>query len=280
MGSSGGAGRWGFIGLGEMGEPMAANLLCAGFDVIAFDRDAGRVRVAASRGATAASSVAEVARAAAVVSICVREAAQLDAVLDGGLVEHASAETAVLIHSTVGREACCAAAARLSARGATVVDAPVSGMRMAAEAATLAFFVGAAPDALDRVRHGLDAMGRVVVHVGDVGSGQIAKIANNLVAFGNAGILHEATELARAGGVEEHRLLEALAVGSARSWTLTNWGFLRRGWRESQPGGASAVRAIVEKDLTLAASSAATLGVEAPFAALAGRVVPGVVSEL
>ena len=269
---------WGFIGLGEMGEPMVANLLHRGLGVIAFDQDASRVQLAAARGATAASSVAEVARGADVISICVRQGSQLDAVLDDGLVEHASADTTVLIHSTVGRGVCQAAAARLSSRGAAVLDAPVSGMRMAAEAGTLAFFVGGAQDVVDRVRYGLDAMGRSVVRVGDVGSGQIAKVANNLVAFGTAAVVHEATELARAAGVDEERLLAALAEGSGRSWAVENWAFLRREWIDSQPGGATAVRAIIEKDLTLAAETAAEVGTDAPFAALAGQIAPRVLS--
>lgn len=276
MSSDGGTGRWGFIGLGEMGEPMAGCLLDQGLDVVAFDHDPARVALVASRGASAAPSVAQVALAADAVSICVRDAAQVDAVLDDGLVEHASSETAVLIHSTIGREACRAAAARLTARGATVLDAPVSGMRMAAEAGALAFFVGGAREAVDRARPGLDAMGRVVLHVGDVGAGQIAKIANNLVAFANAGILHEATHLARAAGLDERRLLAALAEGSARSWAVDNWEFLRRDWVDSQPGGAAAVRAIVEKDLALAAEAAADAGGEARFTALAAAIVPGV----
>lgn len=278
MSSSADSGRWGFIGLGEMGEPMVGSLVDEGFDVVAFDRDPARVGLTAARGATAASSVAEVAHAADVVSICVRHAGQVDAVLDDGLLDHASARTLVLIHSTIGREACRAVAARLSAEEASVLDAPVSGMRMAAEAGTLAFFVGGAQDALERVRPGLDAMGRVAVHVGDVGAGQIAKIANNLVAFGNAAVVHEATELGRAAGLDEGRLLAALAEGSARSWAVENWPFLRRGWIDSQPGGASAVRAIVEKDLALAASAAADAGSDAPFTELAAGILPGVLS--
>lgn len=278
MSSSGDSRPWGFIGLGEMGEPMAGSLLGQGLSVVAFDHERARVALAAARGATAATSVAEVALAADVVSICVRHAAQVDAVLDDGLVEHASPETVVLIHSTIGREACRATAARLAARGATVLDAPVSGMRMAAEAGSLAFFVGGAHEAVDRVRAGLDAMGRIVVHVGDVGAGQIAKIANNLVAFANAAILHEAMELARAAGLDERRLLAALIEGSGRSWAVENWDFLQRGWVDSQPGGAAAVRAIIEKDLALAASAAADAGRDAPFTALAAAIVPGVLS--
>lgn len=273
-------GAWGFVGLGEMGEPMVANLLAQGLEVVAFDCDQERVGLSAARGAGAAGGVAEVARAADIVSICVREAAQLHAVLDDGLVGAASPSTVVLIHSTVGREACRAAAARLAARGACVLDAPVSGMRMAAEAGTLAFFVSGPVAALDGVRHGLDAMGRVVMQVGDdVGAGQVVKIANNLMAFASAGLVHEVTEFARRADVDEERLLEALSHGSARSWVIENWPFLSREWSASQPGGAAAVRAIVQKDLDLAATTAQEVGVEAPFTALAAGTVPAVLGR-
>jgi 3-hydroxyisobutyrate dehydrogenase-like beta-hydroxyacid dehydrogenase len=269
---------WGFIGLGEMGAPMVSSLLAGGLEVIAFDLDPGRLAGAGARGATTASSVAEIARAAAVVSICVRDAADLGAVLDDGLVAAATPETIVLVHSTVGREACVASAARLGERGAALLDAPVSGMRMAAEEAALTFFVGGRERVLASVRAGLEAMGRAVVHVGDVGAAQVVKIANNLVAFASAGVLHEAVSLARAAAVDEDRLLDALALGSARSWVVENWRFLSGEWSASQPEGAAAVRAIVEKDLSLAVAAARAVAVEAPLAERAAELVPGLLA--
>jgi 3-hydroxyisobutyrate dehydrogenase-like beta-hydroxyacid dehydrogenase len=269
---------WGFIGLGEMGAPMVDNLLRQGVDVVAFDRDASRVTAACERGARGAASVSSMMRAADVVSVCVRDGAQLHALLDDGLDEHASERTVLLVHSTIGAAACRALGERLAVRGAVVLDAPISGMRLAAEQGTLAFFVGGSSDALERVRHGLDAMGRVVIHVGDVGAGQAVKIANNLVAFGTAGLVHEATELARLAGVDEERVIEALAVASARSWVVEHWSFLRREWIRSQPGGAAAVREIVSKDLSLATGAAKEAGIPAPFAEVAERVVPPVLA--
>jgi 3-hydroxyisobutyrate dehydrogenase len=269
---------WGFIGLGEMGAPMVDNLLRHGVDVIAFDVDPSRVTAACERGARGATSPASVMGTTDVVSVCVRDGAQLDALLDDGLDEHASERTVLLVHSTIGAAACRALGERLAVRGAVVLDAPISGMRLAAEQGTLAFFVGGSSDALERVRHGLDAMGRVTIHVGDVGAGQAVKIANNLVAFGTAGIVHEATELARLAGVDEERVIEALAVGSARSWVVEHWSFLRREWIHSQPGGAAAVRDIVGKDLSLATGAANEAEIPAPFAELAERLVPRVLA--
>jgi 3-hydroxyisobutyrate dehydrogenase-like beta-hydroxyacid dehydrogenase len=270
---------WGFIGLGEMGEPMVASLLSHGLEVIAFDRDPARVRVSASRGARAADSVADVARNSNLISVCVRDAGQVEAVIEGGLAEAASASTVVLIHSTIGPRACRAAADRLGGCGATVLDAPVSGMQMAATASALTFFVGGPADALPRVRDGLDAMGRGVVHVGDVGAGQVVKIANNLVVFGTAGPVSEVVELAQAAGVDDVRLVAALREGSARSWVVENWRFLSSEWIDSQPGGDAAVREIVNKDLALAKLTADEFGVEAPFASLAAGTVAAVLGS-
>jgi 3-hydroxyisobutyrate dehydrogenase-like beta-hydroxyacid dehydrogenase len=277
MGAAGNS-PWGFIGLGEMGDPMVASLLAGGLEVIAFDVDSERLAHTGARGAATAAGVAELARAAPVVSVCVRDAADLDAVIDGGLAAAAGPETIVLVHSTVGRDACRTAAARLAERGAGLLDAPVSGMRMAAGAGSLAFFVGGRTELLASVRRGLEAMGRAVVHVGDVGAGQVVKIANNLIAFASAGVVHEAVSFARAAGVDEERLLEALSRGSARSWVVENWRFLRDEWVDSQPGGAAAVQAIIEKDLSLAVTAAEAVAVDAPMAAVAAGVVPGILS--
>lgn len=276
MSGRGDSERWGFIGLGEMGEPMVASLLSHGVGVTAYDRDPARVRLSAARGALAGATVADVARSSDVVSVCVRDAGQVEAVVEAGLAEAASPSTIVLIHSTIGASACRAVATRLAACGAAVLDAPVSGMRMAAAAGALTFFVGGPAEALERARIGLEAMGRAVVHVGDVGAGQVVKIANNAVAFGTAGIVNEVLEIARTAGVDDERVVDALRRGSARSWVLENWAFLTSDWVRSQPGGAAAVRDIVDKDLTLARVTADELGVDARFASLAAGIVPGV----
>jgi 3-hydroxyisobutyrate dehydrogenase-like beta-hydroxyacid dehydrogenase len=160
-----------------------------------------------------------------------------------------------------------------------VLDAPVSGMRMAAEAGALTFFVGGPDSVLPFVRHGLGAMGEAVIHVGDVGAGQVVKIANNLIAFATAGVVDEAVTVARAAGVDERRLLQGLAHGSARSWIVDNWPFIRREWIASQPGGAAAVRTIVQKDLELAVAAADALAVDAPMAALAAGRVPALLAD-
>jgi 3-hydroxyisobutyrate dehydrogenase-like beta-hydroxyacid dehydrogenase len=265
---------WGFVGLGEMGAPMVRNLLAAGREVVVFDTFGDRLAGAVAGGASAAADVAELARRSSVVSVCVRDDRQLDQVLADGLLAAARPGSAVVIHSTIGPASCRAVAARLAERGVDTLDAPVSGMRMAAAHGTLTFFAGGSAEVLDRARPGLLAMGRTIRHVGDVGAGQVVKIANNLVAFTTAGVVEEAVALARAAGVGEATLLEALACGSARSWVVENFPFLRREWQDSQPGGAAAVRDIVAKDLELATGVADEAGVAAPFAALAAEHVP------
>jgi 3-hydroxyisobutyrate dehydrogenase len=268
------AGRWGFIGLGEMGEPMVGNLLSGGLSVVVFDRDPRRVRLVCGRGATAAESVAGVAEVSETVSICVRDARQLDEVMAGGLESAARPGSTVIVHSTVGPGPCRRVERRLAERGVAVLDAPISGMRMAASAGTLTFFVGGSAEAVERVRAGLEAMGAKIALVGTVGAGQAVKIANNLVAFATVGLVDEAIQLAAAAGVEEERLLAALGAGSGRAWVVENWSFLREQWPNSQPGGAAAIEDIVSKDLGLAVDTADELAVRARFASLAAEVVP------
>lgn len=268
------SGAWGFIGLGEMGEPMVGNLLQAGIPVTVFDRSPERMALARDRGAVVATDVGEVAHTSDVIAICVRDGGQLEAVLADGLEQATRSGAIIVLHSTVGPNTCREIDRRLAARGVSLLDAPVSGMRMAAVAGSLTFFVGGSLEALEQARPGLDAMGERIFHAGEVGAGQAVKLANNAVAFGTVGLLQEALELGRAAGVAEPLLLDALGAGSARSWVIENWSFLRNEWAASQPGGAAAVADIVLKDLELAVETATELGVEASFASVAARRVP------
>jgi 3-hydroxyisobutyrate dehydrogenase len=255
---------WGFVGLGEMGAPMAANLAAAGLGLTVFDTDPERVALV--RGARAAADVAEVFRGSAVVCVCVRDEGQLDAVASAGV----AAGTTLVIHSTVGPAGCRRIASDLAAADVAVVDAPVSGMQMAAAAGTLTFFVGGDDDAVERARPGLEAMGSTLLRVGGVGAGQVVKLANNLVAFGTAGVVREAVALARSSGVDPETLLGALGQGTARSWVIDNWSWLTGEWAAGQP----AVEDIVRKDLRAAYRACEQAGIEAPFAELAACLVP------
>lgn len=260
---------WGFVGLGEMGEPMVEHLLAAGLPVRVCDSEPRRLETAVRRGATA-GPVADLAADCDVVALCVRDGEQAGQVVAAVLAAGPRPGLTVVVHSTVGPDTCRSLAALLAERGIDLVDAPVSGMRMAAAAGTLTFFVGGEPAAVDRVRPGLAAMGTQIVDVGGVGAGQAVKLANNLVAFGTVALVREAAAIGAASGVAPEPLLDALSRGSARSWVVENWEFLTADWPDSQPGGVAAVRDIVAKDLTLAADAGAT----APFAELAARIVP------
>lgn len=271
--SAKGSEPWGFVGLGEMGEPMARNLVAAGGRPVAvFDRDEKRMRALEAEGAHPASTLPELAAASDVVSVCVRDAAQVAAVLDeleGALPPGAL----VVLHTTMGPAAARAAAERLVAHGIACLDAPISGMRMAAADGRLSFFAGGGAVELERARPGLEAMGRTILHVGEVGAGQVAKVLNNLVAFSTLGIVSEAIAIGAAAGVDEATLLEVFASGSASSWVVANFEFLARLWRESQPGGTRAIREIVAKDLGLGANLGREVGARIDFAKLAERLV-------
>ena len=272
--------RWGFVGLGEMGYPMATRLLSEGFPLTVFDVDRERLRSLAAKGAIAARDLRDLGSRSRVVSICVRDTGQVQTVLTGGVLDALGEGGIVLLHSTVGRADCRRISELAQSKGVDLLDAPISGMRMAAEQGTLTFFVGGSAEALERVRQGLSVMGKTILHVGDVGAGQVIKVLNNLAAFVCAGVVDEALSMATAAGVAEASFLEALGSGSGRSWALENWEFLSQGWVESHPAGSAGVRQIIEKDLGLSLELGCELSKPVVFGSIAARLVPNRLSGL
>jgi 3-hydroxyisobutyrate dehydrogenase-like beta-hydroxyacid dehydrogenase len=185
--------------------------------------------------------------------------------MDGqGLLAAADPGTTIAIHSTVSPEVCRRLAERAAERGVGVLDAPVSGLPVRARTGELAIFVGGAADDLERARPGLAAMGRSVLLVGPVGSGQLVKILNNLVSLSTVAAIVEALRLAGTHGVAGKDLLAALGLASADSFTLRHWSFFEGEWLEPGP---DAVAGLVAKDLglvsTLDTGEPATMAVAA-----------------
>ena len=172
-----------FIGLGNMGSGMSANLVKAGHTVRAFDLNSDAVAKAVEAGATGASSVAEaVAGAEAVVTMLPAGKHVLEVYFgESGIAAHAAPGTLFLDCSTIAVEAAREASARASEAGFAMVDAPVSGGVAAAAGGTLTFMVGGEATAFERAKPILEAMGKTIVHAGGAGNGQVAKIANNML---------------------------------------------------------------------------------------------------
>jgi 3-hydroxyisobutyrate dehydrogenase-like beta-hydroxyacid dehydrogenase len=253
----------GFIGVGDMGRPMAARLAAAGYTVRAFDIDPAR---AGLPGLVACASVAEACAGAAIVVSLVRTLPQTQEVV--AEVEGAAAlGTTVVLMSTINPSAMAALADRLGERGLRVLDAPVSGGTAGAEAGTLAIMVGGAAADLERVRPLLEVFGSSVFHVGErPGDGQALKLANQLMLCVNMLGAFEALKLAGSYGLPPEQVLPVIGVSTGMSWVSEHWDTVR-GWWEGHPSGGALD--IVYKDLRSLLGDAADRQLSYPVAALA-----------
>lgn len=272
---------WGVIGLGEMGLPMALNLLRGGIRVVVHDPRREAVAAAMEAGAGEAADPRDIAAEAGVVALVVRDEEQVRAVLEGegGLLEADVSGRLLVIHSTIGPGPCRRACEAAESAGMQVLDAPVSGMRMRAEAGTLTFLLGGSAESARRARPGLEAMGERIFELGGVGAGQTAKLANNLVSLATVMVVEEGVALAAREGLDERLVLEVLEASSGDSWIARNWEFIRHRWRGEHPLGGVGVADMVGKDLGLALSVATEAGLPAPAGALAAQLVPLIVGR-
>jgi 2-hydroxy-3-oxopropionate reductase len=211
-----------FIGLGNMGRPMAGHLLEAGHTLRVYARRAEAMQPLAARGALACASPAEAARGAEFIVTNVTAGADVEQVLLGadGAIETAAAGSLVIDHSTISPVHTRAIAAALAARGIEMLDCPVSGGVRGAQDATLSIMVGGSAQALARARPLLERVGRTITHVGAQGAGQVAKACNQIVQVVNIEGIAEAMLFARAHGVDCNGVVAALAAGFAGSRML------------------------------------------------------------
>lgn len=230
------------VGLGEMGLPMAQRLAAVGFEVHAYDAAPEREQTAREHGIVWAQSAAAATHAAGGLAIVmVRTLPQVrEAVLDeDGCLAAGTDDTTLIVMSTIDPDSMVAIAAEAAARGATVLDAPVSGGRKGAENGTLAIMAAGPERALARVDPILRRLGGNVVHVGpDPGHGQAVKLANQaMMAAAMAGTL-EGLQIARRYGVDEATALSVLAHGTGGGWVVRNWDWMRELWEEYETGNA------------------------------------------
>ena len=261
-----------FIGLGNMGGGMAANLVKAGHAVTAFDLDAGALGRAVEAGCTGATDIrAAVARADAVVTM-LPNGAIVSQVYGQDVIGHAPAGALLLDCSTIDVDTARAVIAQGGAAGYAAVDAPVSGGIAAAAAGTLTFMVGGTDDAYGRAQPILAAMGKAVIHAGGAGAGQAAKICNNMLLGATMIATCEAFGLAEKLGLDPQTFFDISSVSSGQSWSMTSYcpvpgvgpqSPADRGYE----GGFAA--ALMLKDLKLAMQAAQGAGAAAPMGAQA-----------
>jgi len=264
--------RIGFLGLGNMGGPMAANLLKAGHAVRGFDPvAAARERLAAAGGAPA-GSIAEAVREAEVVISMLPEGRHVRAAYlePGGVLEAAPAGALLIDCSTIDVATARAVAEAASARGFAMLDAPVSGGVAGATAGTLTFMVGGDPAAFERGRPILEAMGKAVIHAGPSGNGQAAKICNNMMLGIQMISVCEAMALAEKLGLAQQTLFEIASKSSGQCWSLTSYCPVP-GPVPSSPANRGYAPgftvAMMLKDLKLAQEAAQAVGARTPLGA-------------
>lgn len=261
-------GKIGFIGLGAMGKPMATNLIKKGFSLVVFDLISEKMKSLKALGAEGAASCREVAEKCSVVITMVPSSPHVKEAILGknGVIEGIGEGSVVIDMSTIDPITTREVAQALGERRVEMLDAPVARGVAAAVAGTLMIFVGGKKKVFEEHKAVLDAMATDVHHVGDIGSGEICKIVNNLVVAITLSGLAEAMVLGVKAGVKPDVLFDALSSGSANSFVLQNHvkNSVMKGKFEEEVFPVD----YMLKDLGLALATGATLRVPMPFAGL------------
>jgi 3-hydroxyisobutyrate dehydrogenase len=267
----------GFIGLGNMGAPMAANLLKAGHRVTGFDIARGPAEALAAKGGRAAGSIAEAAAAGEIVITMLPAGPQVRSVYlgEGGVLAHARGGALLIDCSTIDVETARTVAAAAKEARFDMLDAPVSGGVAGAEAASLTFMVGGEAEVFARAQPVLAAMGRTIVHAGPAGNGQAAKICNNMILGVSMIAVCEAFALAERLGLEAQTLFDISAKSSGQCWALTSYCPVpgpvpaSPANRDYAPGFTAAM---MLKDLRLAQQAAGATAAATPLGASAANL--------
>jgi 2-hydroxy-3-oxopropionate reductase len=212
----------GYIGLGLMGKSMSRNILKSGFPLVVHNRSRQAVEELAAEGAKPAASPVEVANQVDVVITNLPDSPDVEQVALGeaGIIEGAHEGLIFIDNSTIKPASSRLVAEKMGEKGISCLDAPVSGGDIGAKQGTLAIMVGGPIEALEKVRPVLEAMGKTITHVGDVGAGQIAKAANQIMVAAQMVALGELLVFAKKSGADPEKVVKAIQGGAAQCWTL------------------------------------------------------------
>lgn len=265
----------GFIGLGNMGGPMAANLVKAGHTVTGYDLNPASLDALAKAGGNVAASAADAVKGASVVITMLPAGEHVrDVYLNqGGLIDVTKDSRPLLIDcSTIDVDSARTVTATAETAGLAMLDAPVSGGTAGAQNGTLTFMVGGTEDAFTRGKSVLEAMGKNIFHAGGPGAGQAVKICNNMMLAINMVGVSEGFLLAQKLGLDWEKLHQICATATANSWALSNYcpapGPVPAAPsnRDYAPGFAAA---LMVKDVKLSQAAAEATGSPTPLAAKA-----------
>jgi len=269
--------RIGFVGLGNMGLPMALNLIKAGHAVTGYDVSPAGVEKLKAGGGSVGKSAAALAADSDIVITMLPAGKDVRAVYlgDGGIVAAAKSGTLLIDSSTIDVESARAVAEAAETQGLEMLDAPVSGGVGGAQAATLTFMVGGPETAFAKAQPVLAAMGKTIVHAGGAGAGQAAKICNNMILGVSMIAVSEAFVLAEKLGLDKQKLFDISSKASGQCWSLTSYCPVP-GPVPASPANrdyqAGFTAAMMLKDLRLAQDAARAAGVTTPLGAEAAAL--------
>jgi 3-hydroxyisobutyrate dehydrogenase len=264
-----------FIGLGNMGGPMAANLAKAQHHVMAFDLSDAAVSAAVEKGAHKAASAAEAVKGAEIVVTMLPAGKHVREVYEKDVLPNVAKGTLLIDCSTIDVESARHVAALAEKAGMDMVDAPVSGGVGGATAGTLTFMVGGSEASFAKARPILEKMGKNIVLAGTSGGGQAAKICNNMILGVSMIAVSEAFMLAKRLGLDAQKLFDVASTASGQCWSLTNYCPVpgpvptSPANRDYQPGFTAAM---MLKDLMLAQQAASAAGASTPLGAEAAQL--------
>src|SRR5271166_1285845 len=272
--------RAGFIGLGNIGKPMARRLVAAGFETTVHDLAAAPVHELVVAGAKAVATPRAVGAASNYVGLCVRDDADLRAVTLGpdGVFAGAEAGTIIAVHSTVQPKTVLELAEAAAAGGVAVLDACLTGGAVGAAQGTLTVMVGGDASHLDKIRPALESFAKLIVHAGPLGAGTKLKLCNNLMTYLAWTSAYEAMLLARASGLPQQVLEEVTrSNGNLTDPMLAFLGLHKTPEETRHAEGFQAMLArfvdLAEKDLAATLALARECGVALPGAALASQIM-------
>ncbi|MBU2536681.1 MAG: NAD(P)-dependent oxidoreductase [Chloroflexi bacterium] len=268
--------RVSFIGLGEMGAFMAKKLVKKGFELTVYDVAEKPVKELQALGAKSAATCKEAAETSDVTIIMVRDDPQIDQVVYGenGVWEGVKAGSIIIISSTVDPLHCQRIASKGEEKGVKVLDAPVSGGWIGAEAGTLTFMIGGDKGAFEECRPVFEAMGKNLFYLGGSGMGEVSKLVNNFIMAINLATLSEGLGLARKAGLDSETFINVVKVSSGTSWYAQNWELAKEHVSDYCQGRKGALWFAYSKDMGLALKLAEDVGQLVPLGGLFSQLDP------
>ncbi len=269
--------RIGYIGLGLMGKPICRNLLKSGYPLIVFNRSKAVMEELASEGAKTASSPAEVARQVDIIFTNLPDSPDVEKVVlgEGGILEGSQPGLIYVDNSTIKPATARMLAEILAERDINALDAPVSGGEIGAINGTLTIMVGGSEEALKIALPVLEAIGKIITHIGGPGSGQIAKAANQIMVSAQMIAMAELLVFSQKAGADPRKVVEAIKGGSAQCWTL-DVKPPRLFYGNRTPGFKARMQA---KDLNIVLETAREYAIPLPATALGSQLFDAMVAE-